>query len=406
MSSGLKTTETKNDLAAAKNEDAVARPIDFDLASQVEGGESQVLTVELEPGQMLRAETGCMLYMTEGVEVEANMGGGISSALSRMVTGQNLMVSDFKYTGPEGTYGKVALGPEFPSKILRMNLAETGGGLICQKGAYMAGSHTINIEMQTTKSFGVGFLGGEGFILQKLTGEGEAFIKAGGTLIRKDLQPGETIRVQSGALVAFTPEVDYDITMMKGVKNMFFGEGMIMTTLTGPGTVWLQGLPFEKMVESIASRIPRGGGIGLGVPIGMGGGGDGGEGGAGEDAVMAAGLDEAASIEGGGESEEGGEGLFGDALKSEDAVTLDEDEEDPFLLKSEAESTFDESGDSTMKEEDYQWGAEDPEQTQDSAGGDTWGEENEATGDSGSSGADEESSSSLFGNLFDMFKDE
>eukprot|EP00639_Heterosigma_akashiwo_P017609 CAMPEP_0206392520 /NCGR_PEP_ID=MMETSP0294-20121207/20029_1 /ASSEMBLY_ACC=CAM_ASM_000327 /TAXON_ID=39354 /ORGANISM="Heterosigma akashiwo, Strain CCMP2393" /LENGTH=282 /DNA_ID=CAMNT_0053845657 /DNA_START=45 /DNA_END=890 /DNA_ORIENTATION=+ len=228
-------------------ETALARPIDFDIASKIEGQESQIVTIELEPGQSLRAETGCMLYMTEGMEVEANMGGGISKALSRMMTGQNLMVSDFKYTGPPGSYGKVALGPDYPAKVLRINVGENGG-LICQKGAFMAGPSTVDIEMHATKSFGVGFFGGEGFILQKLTGEGDAFVKAGGTLIRKDLQPGETIKVQSGALVAFTPSIDYDITMMKGVKNMFFGEGLIMTTLTGPGTVWLQGLPFERMV--------------------------------------------------------------------------------------------------------------------------------------------------------------
>ncbi len=199
------------------------------------------------------------------------------------MTGQNMFVTDFRYHGPEGSCGTVALGTELPSKILRVSLADYGGALICQKGAFLAGTHNLGIEMEMTRTFKAGFFGGEGFILQRLTGDGDAFIKAGGALIRRELAPGETLRVTSGALVAFAPSVQYDVTMMKGVKNMMFGgEGLFLTSLTGPGTVYLQSMPFDRVVASIASRVPRGGGMGMGVPIGMGAGGTGGEGGEGE----------------------------------------------------------------------------------------------------------------------------
>ena len=185
----------------------------------------------------------------------------------------------------------MGLATDFPSKIVRLNLEEYGGKIVCQKSAYLAGSDTVDIEMAFAKSLTSGFFGGEGFVLQSLTGTGDVFVKAGGTLVRRDLREGETLRVSSGSLVAMTQSVDFDVTMMPGVKNaMFGGEGLFITTLTGPGTVWLQGMPADRMISAIAQRVPSGGGIGLGVPLGIGGSGGGGEGGG--DGAAVAGADE------------------------------------------------------------------------------------------------------------------
>ncbi|GAB5032739.1 Hypothetical protein NocV09_01001850 [Nannochloropsis oceanica] len=275
---GLSGADKDKALLAKKQDEelALAKPIDFDVSSRIEGAETQIVMVDLEPGQILRAETGSLLYMTDGVELETSLGGGLSAGLKRYMTGESMFISDFKYHGEEGTAGTVALGTEFPSKVIRVTLADYGGALICQKGAFLCGTHLTGMEMEFTKSFKTGFFGGEGFVLQRLTGQGDAFIKAGGALIRRELAEGETLRVTSGALVAFAPSVSYDVQMMKGVKNvMFGGEGLFMTSLTGPGTVFLQSMPFDRVVASIASRVPRGGGLGMGVPIGMGAGGAG-----------------------------------------------------------------------------------------------------------------------------------
>jgi uncharacterized protein (TIGR00266 family) len=247
----------------------VARPIDFDVGSKVEGNESQILTVALEPGQVLRAESGAMMYMTDGVQMNTTSGGGLSSGFQRMLTGQNFFISDYSYEGEPGTVGHVALGTDFPSKIVRLNLEEYGGKIVCQKGALLCASHTVDIQMEYSKNMSTGFFGGEGFVLQGLSGEGDVFVKAGGTLIRRDLKEGEQLRISSGCLVAFTNGVDYDVQMVKGFANVFAGgEGLFMTTLTGPGVVWLQGQPAQRMISEIARRVPSGGGIGLGIPIG------------------------------------------------------------------------------------------------------------------------------------------
>jgi len=252
---------------------------------------------------MLRAESGSMLYMTHGVNMETSMGHGsqLSTGITRMLTGQNLMISDFTYSPPPHTtesdnVGTVCLGTDFPAKILKLQLNHyPNSTLICQKGAYLAGSHSIIMEMAFTKSFTGGFFGGEGFVLQKLrtgncgyTSSSEhyyddndetVFLKAYGTVVKKTLRSNETLRVSSGSLVAMTSDVDFDVTMMSGFKNVVFGgEGLFVTTLTGPGTVWLQGMPIDRMVSEIARRVPSGGGIGFGVPL-FGGGGGGGSGG-------------------------------------------------------------------------------------------------------------------------------
>jgi len=249
-------------------------PIDFDSSSHILGEESQIVTISLLPNQMIRAESGAMLYMTEGVQMNTTMGGDVSSGLTRILTGQNLFLSDYSYTGTTGR-GEVALGTDFPSKILRLSVDD--GPLICQKGAFLCAPHTVNIEMEFTKNMTTGFFGGEGFILQKLTGTGDVFVKAGGMLVRRVLKANETLRISSGSLVAFTQGIEYDVQMVPGFKNVVFGgEGLFFTTLTGPGTVWLQSNPPDRMISEIARRIPSRSGIGIGIPI-LGGGGGGAE---------------------------------------------------------------------------------------------------------------------------------
>ena len=150
-----------------------------------------------------------MLYMSEGIKMETSTGGGMSTAFKRMLTGQNFFISDYSYTGPENTKGTVAFGTDFPSKIMRLNVDQYGGKIVCQQGALLCASHTIDIEMEFTKKFTTGFFGGEGFVLQALTGTGDVFVKAGGTLIRRDLKDGEKLRISSGCLVAFTHTIDF-----------------------------------------------------------------------------------------------------------------------------------------------------------------------------------------------------
>lgn len=263
-----------SDLPVKTSSDGVVGlPINFDVASKIDGNESQIVTINLEPGQVLRAESGAMMFMTNGVTMETTTGGGMSAGFKRVLTGQNVFISDYRYEGPEGTSGQVALGTDFPSKILRLSVEEYGGKLICQQGALLCASHTIDIAMEFTKNLTSGFFGGEGFVLQSLQGEGDVFVKAGGTLIRRELDEGEQLRISSGCLVAFTQGVDYDVQMMPGIKNALFGgEGLFITTLTGAGTVWLQGQPPQRMIGEIARRVPRGGGMGIPIPMGGGGG--------------------------------------------------------------------------------------------------------------------------------------
>lgn len=211
-----------------------AKPIDFHVAAKIQGEESQIATVTLRPGETLRAEAGAMLFMTQGVEMSTELHGA-SQAFSRMMTGQNVFLTEFRYNGDKS--GTVGLGTDFPSKIVRLSLQDyPDSTLICQRGAYLASNPTVDIEMAYTKRLSTGFFGGQGFILQKLTGEGDVLVKAGGTLVTKDLEEGETLRVTSGSIVGFTSEIEYDIEMMKGVKNaMFGGEGLFVATLKGPG---------------------------------------------------------------------------------------------------------------------------------------------------------------------------
>ena len=278
--SNVPSTQPSHDLVSKESvyKKALSNPINFDTSSSIQGEESQILQVHLKPNQALRAESGAMLFMTQGVEMSTGLGSkdgssvtsGLTDGFKRMLTGQNMFLSDYTYNGEPNTIGTLALGTDFPSKILRLPLSEYDGKIVAQKGAYLASSVDVDIQIEFTKKFTAGFFGGEGFILQSLTGNGDVFVKAGGTLVKKQLSEGETLRISSGSLVAMTKDVAFDVTTMPGFKNVLFGgEGLFVTTLTGPGTVWLQGMPADRMISEIARRIPSGG-IGIGVPIGMG----------------------------------------------------------------------------------------------------------------------------------------
>jgi uncharacterized protein (TIGR00266 family) len=224
----------------------MAVEIDYEIV----GNEMQLVVVELDPGEAVRAEAGAMMMMEDGVEMETGAGGGMFSGLKRMVTGESFFITSFKNAGEGKSH--VAFGAPYPGKVIPLDLKQLGGSFLCQKDAFLCAAEGIDVDVAFTKKLGAGLFGGEGFILQKLTGDGLAFVHAGGTIIPKDLKQGEHLRVDTGCLVAFAPTVDYDIQMVGGFKNMLFGgEGLFLASLTGPGLVYLQSLPFSRLADRI-----------------------------------------------------------------------------------------------------------------------------------------------------------
>jgi len=214
------------------------------------GDDMQVVEVELDPGEGVRAEAGAMMYMEDGIEMQTSTGGGLFRGFKRMVTGESFFITTFLYQG-RGK-GHVAFAAPYPGKIVPLDLGEIGGSFLCQKDAFLCAAQGIEIEVAFTKRIGSGLFGGEGFILQRLTGNGMAFIHAGGTIIKRELRRGESLRVDTGCLVAFEPTIDYRIEFMGGFRNALFGgEGLFMTQLQGPGTVYLQSLPFSRLADRI-----------------------------------------------------------------------------------------------------------------------------------------------------------
>jgi uncharacterized protein (TIGR00266 family) len=196
--------------------------------------------------------------MEDGIEMQTSTGGGLFKGFKRMLTGESFFITTFLYNG-QGK-GHVAFGAPYPGKIIPLHLRELGGQFLCQKDAFLCAARGVEIEIAFTKRLGAGLFGGEGFILQRLSGDGVALVHAGGTIIEKDLQPGETLRVDTGCLVAFAPTVDYDIKFVGGFKNALFGgEGLFLACLTGPGKVYLQSLPFSRLADRIiaAARFQR-----------------------------------------------------------------------------------------------------------------------------------------------------
>jgi uncharacterized protein (TIGR00266 family) len=223
------------------------------------GDDIQVVEIELDGGEGVRAEAGAMLYMEEGIEMQTGTGGGVFSGFKRMLTGESFFITTFLYNGPGK--GHVAFGAPYPGKIIPIELDHVGGQFMVQKDGFLCAARGIEIELAFTKRLGAGIFGGEGFILQRLSGSGLAFVHAGGTILKRELKPREKLRVDTGCLVAFAPSVDYDIQMIGGFKNALFGgEGLFVATLTGPGTVYLQSLPFSRLADRIVAASRYGSG--------------------------------------------------------------------------------------------------------------------------------------------------
>lgn len=216
------------------------------------GNDMQIVEIELDPQEGVRAEVGAMMYMEEGIEMNTGSGGGLFKGFKRMLTGDGFFITSFVHGG----YGKshVAFGAPYPGKVIPLDLKELGGEFIVQKDGFLCAAQGIDIDIAFTKRIGAGLFGGEGFILQKLSGDGLAFVHAGGTIVEKDLKAGETLRVDTGCILAFSPNVDYDIKFVGGFKNALFGgEGLFLATLRGPGKVYLQSLPFSRLADRIVA---------------------------------------------------------------------------------------------------------------------------------------------------------
>jgi uncharacterized protein (TIGR00266 family) len=230
---------------------------------EIFGAEMQYVEVTLDPGEMVTAEAGGMMYMTPGIKMETVFGdpsarqqsgflGKLMTAGKRVLTGESLFITTF--TNVASKREVVAFASPYPGKILAMDLKQLGGELICQKDSFLCAARGVQIGIAFQKRLGVGLFGGEGFIMQRLTGDGIALIHAGGTLMKRTLQAGEMLKVDTGCLVALSPTVNYEIEFVGGVKNTLFGgEGLFFATVTGPGDVWLQSLPFSRLAGRMAA---------------------------------------------------------------------------------------------------------------------------------------------------------
>ncbi|MBD03547.1 MAG: TIGR00266 family protein [Gemmatimonadetes bacterium] len=234
----------------------------------IHGNDLQVVEVELDPGETVIAEAGAMNWMDDHIEFEAKMGdgskpdGGFMGKLldvgKRAITGESLFMTHFRNQGRGKA--QVAFGAPFPGHIIPVDMSTIGEELICQKDAFLCAALGTELSIAFNRKLGTGFFGGEGFILQRLRGDGMAFVHAGGTVVKRELR-NELIRVDTGCLVAFSPGINYDIEMTRGLKSMFFGgEGMFLATLRGTGTVYLQSLPFSRLADRILEHAPAAGG--------------------------------------------------------------------------------------------------------------------------------------------------
>lgn len=235
---------------------------------QIFGDDMQVVEVELDPQETVIAEAGAMNWMEPDIQFEARMGdgtqmnrgifGSLLDVGKRVLTGESIFMTHFTNRG--GVKRRVAFAAPYPGKIMPVDLAQIGGTIICQKDAFLCAALGTEVTIAFNKRLGAGFFGGEGFILQKLRGDGKAFMHAGGTVVRKELR-GETLRIDTGCIVAFAGQIEYDIQRAGGLKSMFFGgEGLFLATLSGTGTVWLQSLPFSRLADRILAHAPAAGG--------------------------------------------------------------------------------------------------------------------------------------------------
>ena len=236
---------------------------------KVVGDDMQYVEVELDPGEATVAEAGGMMYMDDGIEMETIFGdgsrpssgvlGALAGAGKRLLTGESLFMTVFHNAG----HGKkkVAFGAPYPGKIVPIHLAEVGGQFITQKDSFLAAAKGVSIGIAFQRKLGAGLFGGEGFIMQRLEGDGWAFVHAGGTLHERNLGPGELLRVDTGCIVGFQATVNYDIQYVGKIKSALFGgEGLFFATLRGPGRVWLQSLPLSRLANRIVAAVPGLGG--------------------------------------------------------------------------------------------------------------------------------------------------
>jgi uncharacterized protein (TIGR00266 family) len=235
---------------------------------EIFGDDMQVVEVELDPSETVVAEAGAMNWMDDGIAFEAKMGdgsqpdkglfGSLLDVGKRALTGESIFMTHFKNVG----MGKkrVAFAAPYPGKVIPLDMNAIGGDFICQKDAFLCAALGTEVSITFNQRLGAGFFGGEGFILQRLRGDGMAFVHAGGTIVERELR-GETIRVDTGCIVGFTPGIDYDIERAGGLKSMFFGgEGLFLATLKGTGKIYLQSLPFSRLADRVIRSAPSFGG--------------------------------------------------------------------------------------------------------------------------------------------------
>ena len=236
---------------------------------EIFGNDLQYVEVELDPGEAAIGEAGTMMYMQDGIQMDTVFGDGsaqqggflgkLLGAGKRLITGEGLFTTVFHNEG--NGKRRVAFAAPYPGRIIPVHPSDIGGTLICQKDSFLAGAKGVSIGIAFQKKIGVGLFGGEGFIMQKLEGDGLVFVHAGGMLMEKTLQPGETLRVDTGCVVAFQPTVDFDIQYVGKIKSAIFGgEGLFFASLTGPGKVWLQSLPLSRLANRIVLSAPAAGG--------------------------------------------------------------------------------------------------------------------------------------------------
>ncbi|OHW62335.1 hypothetical protein EUAN_14060 [Andreesenia angusta] len=230
------------------------------------GDDMQLVEIELDPGESVVAEAGGMTYMEPDIKMDTIFGDGsgtddgkglmgkLMGAGKRVLTGESLFMTSFQNMGPGKSH--VAFAAPYPGKIIPVEIKEFGTSLICQKDAFLCAAKGISVGIHLNKRIGSGLFGGEGFIMQKLTGDGLAFIHAGGTIVKKELSPGEVLRLDTGCLVAMSETVNYDVAFAGDIKSgLFGGEGLFLATLTGPGHVWIQSLPFSRMADRISKAV-------------------------------------------------------------------------------------------------------------------------------------------------------
>jgi len=218
------------------------------MKSEILGDDMQLVEITLKKDEAVRAEAGAMLYMDSNIEMQTKAG-GVWKGLKRMITGESFFITSFMPTKGEG---KVAFAAPYPGKIIHVELSKFEKEFICQRDSFLCAHENIEIDIAFTKRLGAGLFGGEGFVLQNLKGDKDAFIHAGGTVVKKELREGEALKVDTGCIVGFSPRIDYDIKFVGGFRNALFGgEGLFLATLTGPGTVFLQSLPFSRLADRI-----------------------------------------------------------------------------------------------------------------------------------------------------------